>query len=249
MEKRKKTSSGDRKFSKKAKLTITLPSWMSVDQGHKEEKQKEIWNLLTKLDLATVHYLPKAVSETQCQEWLKQLNQTFVDLFKPTYVTVWNQTFEERRRVLGFSREDKSYVYSGKEVTPLLFRDYPIIDDILTKVMKSVRTLKEYQNLEDPDFIIMNWYRDGKDYISPHSDDETSISQNRPIVSLSLGATRTFAFYPKTGKTTTRVDALNLTSGSICIMGKGCQTHYKHGIPESKRVKEARWNLTFRWMK
>jgi alkylated DNA repair dioxygenase AlkB len=42
---------------------------------------------------------------------------------------------------------------------------------------------------------------------------------------------------------------VDLAHGSIIIMGTGCQTHYKHGVPVQKTVLAPRINLTFRVMK
>ncbi len=40
--------------------------------------------------------------------------------------------------------------------------------------------------------VLVNWYRDGHDYIGRHADDETQIEPGTPIVTISLGATRKF---------------------------------------------------------
>ena len=40
--------------------------------------------------------------------------------------------------------------------------------------------------------LLINWYMNGDDYISMHSDDEKQLVNNSPIVSISLGDTRTF---------------------------------------------------------
>lgn len=224
--------------SAQKKSKLSLPPWM---------QSTETWQQVEDLSLAPVHYHPQAVEDKQCEAWVKSLGNTFKGLFVPTFVQVMGQTFEERRRVLGFSRVDQPYFYSGKEVEPLLFTDYPLMEEIIQGIMPQVRQLKSYEHLEDPDFVLLNWYRDGSDYIGAHSDDEVSIRTDRPIVSLSLGVTRPFAFYTKK-KPSTRVTKMDLATGSLCVMGPGCQTHYKHTIPTSKKITKERWNLTFRWM-
>ena len=42
--------------------------------------------------------------------------------------------------------------------------------------------------------VLLNYYRDGKDSVGWHSDDEPELGVNPVIASLSLGATRTFQF-------------------------------------------------------
>ena len=39
--------------------------------------------------------------------------------------------------------------------------------------------------------VLVNWYENGLHYIGPHSDDERQLAPGAPILSLSLGATRT----------------------------------------------------------
>ena len=40
--------------------------------------------------------------------------------------------------------------------------------------------------------VLMNWYRDGEDYINWHTDAEKELGQNPIIASINFGATRRF---------------------------------------------------------
>lgn len=84
-----------------------------------------------------------------------------------------------------------------------------------------------------------NWYRDGNDSISPHSDKEAE----NGVFTVSLGASRTFNLIPiaSGGKITTK-----LNNGDLAIMMGETQKHYKHEIPKEKRVKDPRISLTYR---
>lgn len=89
--------------------------------------------------------------------------------------------------------------------------------------------------------VLLNLYRDGKDSVSWHADDEKEIGP--VIASLSLGAERTF----KTRCNATReVIKYQLGKGSLLIMPAGFQRTHQHCLPKTKRTVGVRMNLTFR---
>jgi len=93
--------------------------------------------------------------------------------------------------------------------------------------------------------VLCNLYRGGEDSMGWHADDEAELGQNPTIASISLGATRRFDFKPKkTGEG--EKNGIWLTHGSLLIMGGDIQHHWLHQIAKSKRVTDARINLTFR---
>ncbi|OPX56352.1 2OG-Fe(II) oxygenase superfamily protein [Oceanospirillum multiglobuliferum] len=67
------------------------------------------------------------------------------------------------------------------------------------------------------------------------------------IASVSLGATRNFVLRLKSNHD--KVYQIAMKSGSMLIMGKGCQDQYEHAVPEMPDQKEPRFNLTFRQFK
>lgn len=106
--------------------------------------------------------------------------------------------------------------------------------------------------LPDVEFsgCLVNVYRDGRDSVAWHSDDEPDMGD--PVVaSISLGAPRDFLFrainpvaavasalLPNRAK-------VKLEPGSLLLMGRGVQATYQHALP--KRASAGRRiNLTFR---
>lgn len=89
---------------------------------------------------------------------------------------------------------------------------------------------------------LLNYYRDGKDSISWHADDEKELGERPLIASVSLGATRTFLLRHNDTKVTQRFE---LGDGSLLVMGGTCQEHYQHSLPKRANAKE-RINITFR---
>jgi alkylated DNA repair dioxygenase AlkB len=91
---------------------------------------------------------------------------------------------------------------------------------------------------------LANWYRDGKDSMGMHADDEEAFGSCPQIASLSLGASRFFVCHHKREKDL-KIKVL-LEGGSLLIMNGGFQFHWKHGIPKTKLDVSSRINLTFR---
>lgn len=100
--------------------------------------------------------------------------------------------------------------------------------------------------------VLVNWYRDGNDYVGWHSDDERELGALPVIASLSLGVTRLFAFRRR--EQGADEGALALTHGSLLVMQPQFQLQWEHRVPETSSapsppgVKGAvgRINLTFR---
>jgi len=91
--------------------------------------------------------------------------------------------------------------------------------------------------------VLANLYRDGRDSMGWHSDDEPENGTDPTIASVSFGARRRFDFRHRV--TDERAEAW-LDSGSVLVMSGPCQTHWHHRIAKSARVTEPRVNLTFR---
>ncbi|RRN79939.1 alpha-ketoglutarate-dependent dioxygenase AlkB [Pseudoxanthomonas sp. SGD-10] len=92
--------------------------------------------------------------------------------------------------------------------------------------------------------VLANLYRDGRDAMGWHSDDELELGPQPLIASLSLGAPRRFVLRRRDDPA--RKLALQLEPGSLLLMGGSTQRHWKHALPRTARQVGARINLTFR---
>ncbi|MFW5815395.1 MAG: alpha-ketoglutarate-dependent dioxygenase AlkB family protein [Wenzhouxiangella sp.] len=92
--------------------------------------------------------------------------------------------------------------------------------------------------------VLCNFYRDGRDYMGWHADNEPELGPEPVIASVSFGAQRRFVLKPRTGGPE-RVE-FELESGSLLLMCGDVQEHWLHQLPRAMRVSEARINLTFR---
>lgn len=96
---------------------------------------------------------------------------------------------------------------------------------------------------EEFNSILFNLYRDEKDSIGFHADNELELGDNPIVAAISLGGSRVFSLnhidleYPSV--------SLTLAPGSLVIMGRNCQKFWQHGINKNTG-KEPRISLTFR---
>lgn len=107
---------------------------------------------------------------------------------------------------------------------------------------------KEHLNRQEFNFVVINHYVDGSNYIGPHKNDEKDLVEGSTILSLSLGVERDFRITKEKnvlGKPFDRY--ISLPSGCILTMeGNMQQHHYNHSLPKRLRCKDSRINLTFR---
>lgn len=80
---------------------------------------------------------------------------------------------------------------------------------------------------------LLNWYKDGKDYIGAHSDDEKNLSGD-PIFSWTLYPNCGVGVVPRIfrikNKTTKQRYDIKLQHGTLVIMGGKCQSTHTHEV-------------------
>ncbi|ESO83383.1 hypothetical protein LOTGIDRAFT_133518 [Lottia gigantea] len=99
--------------------------------------------------------------------------------------------------------------------------------------------------------LLGNLYRDDKDGVEWHCDDEPELGPQPIIASVSLGDVRNFELrqkpVPNTGDYTfSQIVRMPLTHGSLLIMEGGTQDDWQHRIPKEYHDRGPRINLTFR---
>ena len=130
---------------------------------------------------------------------------------------------------------DASYTYSGLRLEPLPW----------TELLLAIRAAVESACGCRFNSVLLNRYRNGRDSMGMHSDDEPELGDDPVIASLSYGATRTFVLRHKRNKQTLR---LPLEDGSLLVMRGQLQRNWLHGINKSARPLGERINLTFRYI-
>ena len=92
--------------------------------------------------------------------------------------------------------------------------------------------------------MLANLYRDGRDAMGWHADDEPELGPSPVIASLSFGAARRFAMRRKDDHADVR--HIVLAHGSLLIMAGDMQRHWQHALARTSQPLGERINLTFR---
>lgn len=130
---------------------------------------------------------------------------------------------------------ETGYVYSGIAMQPAAW----------TPPLLELKRCAEGHAGQAFNSVLLNLYRDGRDSVGWHADNERGLGRNPVIASLSLGATRRFQLKHRTlGE---RV-AIDLRHGSCLVMAGATQHHWLHQLPKTARPVGPRINLTFRRM-
>ena len=127
-----------------------------------------------------------------------------------------------------------NYLYSKSVLLkPLPWTDY----------LQELRSRIELKTGYRFNIVLCNRYRNGKDSVSWHNDNEPSMGISPAIASLSLGSERKFQLRLKNGG-----KPINfwLEHGSLLVMKPGCQENWVHQIPKTSLTVTERINLTFR---
>jgi len=128
---------------------------------------------------------------------------------------------------------DKAYAYSGLRLQATPF----------TPLLTMLREAVEAATGHTFNSVLLNYYRNERDSMGMHSDDEPELGPRPAIASLSFGEERTFILKHKHKKQTVRVP---LTDGSLLLMAGDTQRYWLHGINKMTKSLQARINLTFR---
>jgi alkylated DNA repair dioxygenase AlkB len=126
------------------------------------------------------------------------------------------------------------YRYSGAHFEP---NPWPV-------ALRPIRARLADELRIDFNSVLANLYRDGRDCMGWHSDDEPELGSRPLIASLSLGGTRRFVLKHRKDPSTKL--ALELPPGSLLVMRGATQANYRHALPRTARPVGARINLTFR---
>ena len=91
---------------------------------------------------------------------------------------------------------------------------------------------------------LLNYYRDGKDSMGWHRDNEKELGHHPVIGSVSFGGTRLFEF--RDYHTKRERVSLSLSDGSLLVMAGETQDYWQHRVPRQSTPALPRINITFR---
>ncbi len=140
-----------------------------------------------------------------------------------------------------YGDKDAEMAYSG-----LRFRPQPWLP-MLTQLKQRIelKTGAKYNS------VLLNLYRDGRDSVGWHADDERELGKNPVIASLSLGYSRIFSLKPKSQALPNgalRRRDITLNHGDLLVMGANTQSYWHHALLKDAASAGRRLNLTFRYI-
>ena len=132
---------------------------------------------------------------------------------------------------------DAHYRYSGRGFRPLPWP--PELWELKQQLEPVCRS--EFNS------VLANFYRDGRDSVAYHADDERELGDRPVIASLSLGQPRRFLLRCKANSGVTHPGcALELGDGDLLIMAGDTQKNWQHSLPKTQKACGGRINLTYR---
>lgn len=148
-------------------------------------------------------------------------------------ITLWGKQHAQPRLSAWYG--DARYSYSGLTLDPLPF----------TPLQLRIKAAVEAATGRPFNSVLLNYYRNERDSMGMHSDDEPELGPEPAIASVSFGATRSFILKHRRSKQTLR---LPLGDGSLLLMSGPTQENWTHGINKQTRPCGPRVNLTFRYI-
>jgi alkylated DNA repair dioxygenase AlkB len=181
-----------------------------------------------------VEYMSGFFNENQSTLLFDQLLQSLD--WQADQIMMFGKMITTKRKVAWVGDSDCSYTYSGVKKHPQAW----------TSELLQIKA--QLEKLAGCVFnsCLLNLYHNGEEGMGWHSDDEKELDPKAPIVSVSFGASRKFAFRHKIDKTKATVI---LENGSVLMMHPPTQEYWSHSLVTTKLATPARINLTFRSIK
>lgn len=173
------------------------------------------------------NFLRKELADKYLEVFLTQLE------WEQRNIKIFGKTISQPRLTALYAINDIPYTYSNLTLIPKKFT---------TEISELHKKLK-IETDEQFTHCLANLYRDGKDSMGWHSDDEKELGKNPVIASISLGGVRTFYMKHKSKDSSIKLD---LEHGSLLMMAGTTQHFWKHQLPKTQKPVSPRINLTFR---
>lgn len=231
-----------------------LPPSLDVDAFNVQGTVCEINKLNGSLDMSLSKGWLKEQQRTRLRMWmLSQLAWHRVTYIRPPT----NVRIVTPRYTATFGKDDTGAPDSAYRYPPNPF----------PATLARLRDILEAKTGTRYNAIIINYYADGNDSISYHSDDEAFLGKDPTIASISLGAARDFYLRRKApadqqvpsaqawqmmgtkgqGPAASRpTEKFVLEDGDLLIMRGKTQAEWEHSIPKRAKHMGGRINMTFR---
>lgn len=149
-------------------------------------------------------------------------------------IKIFGREIMQPRLTAFYGDVEKVYSYSGLTMKPHEWTNE------LLEIKAKIETVAQVKFTS----ALLNFYRNEKDSMGWHRDNEKELGDNPVIGSVSFGATRIFQLRDYKNKGTTK--SVDLTNGSFLLMYGETQHIWEHRLPKTSRQTGKRINITFR---
>ena len=182
---------------------------------------------------AEILYWERAFSEEEARSYAERLMREIP--WQQREIVIMGRRIMQPRLVCWVGDPEAEYTYSGIRNLPFSWQD------VTSELRRSIEKITEttYNS------VLLNQYRDERDSMGFHQDNEKELGDEPIIASLSFGATRRFQLRHAKKKGVPGRD-LTLGDGSLILMKGTIQRLWRHGVPKETHPCGPRINLTFR---
>ena len=188
---------------------------------------------------ADLEFVESFVDSERASSWFRALIKPGSVKWRQDYIRMYGQEVAVPRLNAWYGDPGLNYTYSGIPMNP----------EPWTDLLQEIRLQVERAASSRFTSVLINLYRDGKDSVAWHADDEHELGDTPLIASLSLGATREFQMrHRRARENGLPVYKLQLSAGSLLIMRGATQKNWVHQVPKrlARQSPGPRINLTFR---
>lgn len=180
-----------------------------------------------------IEFLPEFFSPDESSKLFAALQAQLA--WSEENIKMFGKSIKVPRLVCWYGDDNVTYRYSGVDHYSLPWT--PELIEIKERIEKY--TQKRFNS------VLGNYYRNEKDSMGWHSDNEKTLGSNPCIASISLGENRLFKIRHRKSRS---VHEGLLTNGSLLVMSGNFQNEWQHSIPKAKTGKKPRINLTYRFV-
>ncbi|XP_030847398.1 DNA oxidative demethylase ALKBH2 [Strongylocentrotus purpuratus] len=226
----------DQPLTKRSRTDVTETTALDQRIPHHIPEKKKIHG--ENLDCDYMRLYPKKQADDLFQRCEESLEYFMGDLAR---IKVYGKWHDIPRKQVAHGDTGLTYKYSGVTVpakpwTPALL-----------EIRDRIQEVTGYKF----NFVLINRYADGNNYMGEHRDDEKDLVASSPIASLSLGQHRDFIFRhceARGAQAKRKVPPvkLELEHGSLLMMNYPTNVYWYHSLPVRKKALNIRVNMTFR---
>jgi len=188
--------------------------------------------VLPDLPGADLRWRPHLFGAADAERLFTELHATCT--WKQDSVWMYGRWLPVPRLTAWYGDDATTYEYSGIHLDPAAW----------TAPLLEVKAAVEAEVGVPFNSVLANLYRDGRDSVAWHADDEHELGREPVIASVSFGATRTFGLRSNDDHRL-RHD-IELTPGSLLVMAGRTQHRWQHRVAKTAKPVGPRINLTFR---